>query len=202
MSRDFGMDEDFGEYDYPYGQNKKHPFLFISVILLVLIVVAYVFVQSTYLDLTDDIRVAKVQAIKADVPDQMNVTLTLYNKEGQRTSVDSFAVHSNKWILQASSIRLNLFFAQLSKYHLTHFGGLDKSNQLNRPTFTRGTSSVLDAEGNFSDGGDSIFNMMRNFPLPTSVNTQVYASAGPQPNGTTYNVFMSSQGNLYIKASD
>lgn len=163
--------------------------------------IIYVLARSTYLDLTNNIRVAQVQAIKADVPDQMNVTLTLYNKEGQITSVDKYIVHSDRWMLQARSLTLNLL--HLSNYHLTHFGGRDKSGQVNTPTFTEGSSNVIDENGNFNGAEDGFYSLMFNFPqLAKVTDAQVFQPAGPKPNGTTYNVFMSSQGNLYIKASD
>ncbi len=207
MGRDFDMDEIFEAYDYPYGRNvprrhrnKRRPFLtFLCVLLVLAVLVAsflYISVLLPHMNLTDDIQVARVQAISTDVPGHMDVTLTLYDKNGQQTSDSTFLVQGQYWMLQASAIKMNIP-GPSSGYELTPLEGRDKDGQVHQATLI---SSINNENVQMKGDEDKLYSTMRSFPLLAKVtDTQVYASAGPKPGGTTYNVFMSSKGNLYVK---
>ena len=170
------------------------------VLLVVLLSIAWGVLQffglpfAHYQRLIDNIKIARVQAInKVNTSGYMDVKLTLYDKDGQPTSVRTYTVRGDQWQLQARFIQLGFGSHLLySGYELTPLEGRDDKGQRYPAKPTIDDYNYSDKDWNFDD-------FYSKLPLIAKVidSHPVYMPS----DGKTYDVFMSSQG-LQIRPPD
>lgn len=202
LSRHQAYSEEQGgeEYRRKFGRYRhRHHFRWghgISGLLLVLVAVCLLWLATlmqTYLGLTSDIRVAQVHAVPlANLPHEMSVEITLYDKNGHQTSDNTYAVAGDEWMLQGDIIKFPAWLNILglhSGYKLTRLEGRFDDPNLERNA--KHTVIVL-------NGGDDQFFQTVQEQAWTSPFVQAAYGSGVflAPDGKTYNVFVSQTGLL------
>ncbi len=146
---------------------------------------------QTYLGLTSDIEVARVRATPvANVSHLMSVDLTLFDQNGHQTSEQTYIINGDEWMLQGDIIKfppwLNIFGLH-SGYKLTRLEG--RFDDPNLEANSHHTVVVL-------NGGDDNFFKTVQEQAWTSPFVQAAYGSGTfiQPDGKTYDVFVSQTG--------
>lgn len=146
---------------------------------------------QTYLGLTSDIKVARVRATAvANVPHLMSVDLTLYDQNGKQTSEQTYIINGDEWMLQGDIIKfpplLNIFGLH-SGYKLTRLEG-----RYDDPNLEANSHHVVVV----LNGGDDNFFKTVQEQAWTSPFVQAAYGSGTfiQPDGKTYDVFVSQTG--------
>lgn len=166
----------------------------VSGLVLLVIAICLLWVATltqTYLGLTSDIRVAQVRATTVtNAQHEMFVELTLYNKDGQQTSDNTYLVGGDEWMLQGDIIKFPSWLNILglhSGYKLTRLEGRYDDPNLERNS--KHTVIVL-------NGGDDQFFKTVQEQAWTSPFVQAAYGNGVflAPDGKTYNVYVSQTG--------
>lgn len=146
---------------------------------------------QTYLGLTSDIEVARVHATPvANVPHLMSVDLTLFDQNGHQTSEQTYIINGDEWMLQGDIIKfpplLNIFGLH-SGYKLTRLEG-----RFDDPTLEANSHHTVVV----LNGGDDNFFKTVQEQAWTSPFVQAAYGSGTfiQPDGKTYDVFVSQTG--------
>jgi hypothetical protein len=150
---------------------------------------------QTYVGLTSDIHVARVHATSvANLPHQMFVELTLYDKDGNQTSDKTYLVQGDEWELRGDMIKFPTWLNVLglhSGYKLTRLEG--SFDDPNLEANSKHTVIVLNG------GDDNFFKTVQEWPWASPVIEAAYGSGVLlAADGKTYDVFVSQTG-LYAK---
>lgn len=146
---------------------------------------------QTYLGLTSDIKVARVHAVAvANVPHLMSVDLTLYDQQGKQTSDQTYIINGDEWMLQGDVIKfptwLNIFGLH-SGYKLTRLEG-----RFDDPNLEANSHHVVVV---LNGGDDNFFKTVQEQAWTSPVVQAAYGSSTfLQPDGKTYDVFVSQTG--------
>lgn len=146
---------------------------------------------QTYLGLTSDIKVARVHATAvANVPHLMSVDLTLYDQNGKQTSEQTYIINGDEWMLQGDIIKfpswLNIFGLH-SGYKLTRLEG-----RFDDPNLEANSHHVVVV---LNGGDDNFFKTVQEQAWTSPVVQAAYGSSTfLQPDGKTYDVFVSQTG--------
>ena len=146
---------------------------------------------QTYLGLTSDIKVARIHATTvANVPHLMSVDLTLFDQNGHQVSEQTYILNGDEWMLQGDIIKfppwLNIFGLH-SGYKLTRLEG--RFDDPNLEANSHHTVVVLNG------GDDNFFKTVQEQAWTSPVVQAAYGSGTfIQPDGKTYDVFVSQTG--------
>lgn len=162
------------------------------------------FLVQSYLGLTGNIEVARIRAtnvanpVDSNVP-MMSVDLTLLDQSGHSISEKTYLVLGNEWMLQGDIIKfadwLNVVGLH-SGYKLTRLEGRYDDPNLE----ANGKHTVITLNG----GDDGFFQHTKGQSWYSGFVQAQYGNAvfqSPDPDGSTYNVFVSQTGLYAVKAS-
>ena len=195
--RDGDEDEDgkFGRRRYErYGRFRLRYGRLLGGVILVFFAISLLWLSilmQTYLGLTSDIKVARVRATPvANIAHLMSVDLTLYDQNGHQTSEQTYVINGDEWMLQGDIIKfptlLNIIGLH-SGYKLTRLEG--RFDDPNLEANSKHTVITL-------NGGDDNFFKTVQEQAWTSPFVQAAYGSGTflQPDGKTYDVFVSQTG--------
>jgi len=169
-----------------------------SGLVLIIVAILLLWVASlvqTYLGLTSDIQVARIHASAiTNIPHLMSVELTLYDSNEHQTSTNTYVVNGDEWMLQGDVVKfpawLNIVGLH-SGYKLTRLEG--RFDDPNLESNSKHAVIVLNG------GDDNFFKTVQQQAWTSPFVEAAYGSGTfVQPDGKTYNVFVSQSG-LYTK---
>lgn len=160
-------------------------------LLLAFLLLWATFLVQTYLGLTGDIKVAQVRATSiANLPHTMSVELILYDRDGHKTSDNTYGVMGDNWELQGDIVKFPTFLNILglhTSYKLTRLEGRYDNPDLER----NNKHTVIELNG----GDDNFFKTAQTQTWLAPVVEAAYGNAVFLPaDGRTYTVLVSQTG--------
>lgn len=163
----------------------------IILVLLALSLLWLTLLVQTYLGLTSDIKAARIRATPiANSAHMMSVDLTLYDQRGQQTSEQTYIINGDEWMLQSDVIKfptwLNIVGLH-SGYKLTRLEG-----RYDDPNLESSSKHVV---VQLNGGDDNFFKTVQEQAWTSPIVQAAYGSSTfLQPDGKTYDVFVSQTG--------
>lgn len=184
-----------------YNRPRRHPrrWIYLLVILGLLVLVFLLLAQwlhslmQPYFPVNYQTRVAQVRVIQAHTPHRMSVELTIFDNDGHPVS-ETYSLLGDEWRLEADMITspgvLNVI-GLYSGYKLTRLDGRYDNEQASNTTGT-----VVTLNG----GDDGFFKALYDNHTPVVEATKFFSNYF-QPDGKTYNVFLTHAGLSVVPAS-
>ncbi|GHO45657.1 hypothetical protein KSX_38200 [Ktedonospora formicarum] len=160
-------------------------------LVLALVILWVTSLTQSYLGLTGEIKVARVQASTiSNIPHLMNLELTQYDQQGRVTSHDNYGVKGDQWMLQGNMLKfpgwMNLVGLH-SGYKLTRLEGRYEDSDLERTS----DHTVVDLNGGDGQFFKTVYKQAWSSPfVEAAYGTAVFLPA----DGMTYDIFASQAG--------
>ncbi|GCE16605.1 hypothetical protein [Dictyobacter kobayashii] len=170
----------------------------IIMLILAISLLWLTFAVQSYLGLTNDIKVARVQATSFENdPHNMNLQLTMLDKDGNPTSNKLYNVNGDLWRLECVMVKfptwMNIFGIH-SSYKLTRLEGSYNDSNLERNS----KHIVIDLNG----GAGDFFNQAHNASWSKPFVDATYGNGVFEPaDGKAYDIYVSQTG-LYAKLAN